>query len=233
MSRSFSLLAPVLGIFLPLAGSAQNGKPDPEFDPFSDEARMALEALSANEAGQAREFLDPAMVTALTDAVKPSLVIVRQMGRDGEQRGTGSGFVISKEGLVVTNLHVIGEGRPLQVEFSDGTVCDVAEVHASDHHYDLAVLRLAKTGKEFKPLVIGDSDAIQQGDLVLGFGTPQGLAFSVVPGAISAIRKLEPGFAGEGETPEFPMLQLAMPIEQGNSGGPVINLKGEVLGIVT
>ena len=55
----------------------------------------------------------------------------------------------------------------------------------------------------------------------------------MVPGAISAIRKLDPGFAGEWETPEFPMLQLAMPIEQGNSGGPVINLEGEVLGIVT
>jgi serine protease Do len=177
--------------------------------------------------------LNPEQVTSLTERVKPALVTVRQMGRDGGQRGTGSGFVISKEGLVVTNLHVIGEGQPLAVEFVDGTKREVIEVHASDRHYDLAVLKLAPDGKDLPFLVVGDSAVVKQGDLVLGFGAPQGLSFSVVPGAISAIRKLEPGFAGEGETPEFPMLQLAMPIEQGNSGGPVVNLKGEVLGIVT
>ncbi len=214
---------------------AQNTEPPgDEFDPFSDEARAALEALAAEEKGDgAREFLDPAKVTDLTGRVKPALVTVRQIGRDGGQRGTGSGFVISKDGLVVTNLHVIGEGRPIEVEFMDGTRRPVVEVHASDRHYDLAVLRLAPPEKELVSLSLGDSGAIQQGDLVLGFGAPQGLSFSVVPGAISAIRKLEPGFAGEGQTPEFPMLQLAMPIEQGNSGGPVVNLKGEVLGIVT
>lgn len=154
------------------------------------------------------------------------------MGRDGERSGTGSGFLIG-DGLVVTNLHVIGEGRAIEVELYDGTLCPVTEVHASDRHYDLAVLRVDSAGKTLPSLKLGDSSKIQQGDLIVGFGAPQGLALSVVPGAISAIRKLDPGFAGEGETPEFPMLQLAMPIEQGNSGGPVINLEGEVLGIVT
>lgn len=203
-----------------------------DFDPFADDAMEALESLSQAEGGQVREFLDPAKVTEVTVRVKPALVTVRQIGRDGGPRGTGSGFVVSKEGLVVTNLHVVGEGQPVEVEFADGSKRRVVEVRASDRHYDLVVLKL-EPGAELPALALGDSDGIAQGDLVLGFGAPQGLGFSVVPGAISAIRKLEPGFAGEGETPEFPMLQLAMPIEQGNSGGPVVNLKGEVLGVVT
>lgn len=223
-----SLLA--LGL-LPVAARSQDA-PAKDFDPFSEEAQAALEALDAKKVDEARAFLDPDLVTSLTDRVKPALVTVTQIGRDGGRRGTGSGFVI-EGGFVVTNLHVIGEGRPVAVEFADGSTRKVVEVHASDRRYDLAVLALEK-GEEVKDVLkIGDSAATRQGDLVLGFGAPQGLGFSVVPGAISAIRKLEPGFAGEEETPEFPMLQLAMPIEQGNSGGPVVNLKGEVLGIVT
>jgi serine protease Do len=235
-SRMRRLLPPPVLIvlaFASLSAVAQNpGKPEKEFDPFAEDAKEALEQLTGRAGEEAREFLDPEKVTALTTQVKPALVTVRQMGRDGGQRGTGSGFVVAKEGLVVTNLHVIGEGQPIEVEFADGAKRKVVEILASDRHYDLAVLKL-EPGKELTALSLGDSDGIRQGDLILGFGAPQGLAFSVVPGAISAIRKLEPGFAGEGETPEFPMLQLAMPIEQGNSGGPVVNLKGEVLGIVT
>ncbi len=211
---------------------AQTPAKEKEFDPFSEEAAEALATLSGEKAEAAPVFLEPGQVRALTELAKPSLVTIRQMGRDGERSGTGSGFLI-KGGLVVTNLHVIGEGRSIEVELHDGTLCEVTEVHASDRHYDLAVLRVDSDGKKLPALPLGDSSKIEQGDLIVGFGAPQGLALSVVPGVISAIRKLDPGFAGEGETPEFPMLQLAMPIEQGNSGGPVINLQGEVLGIVT
>ncbi len=231
MSRSRLFLTVLLcGLFL--NPEARSQTPEKEFDPFSEEAAEALAKLSEEKADAARDFLEPGQVRKLTELAKPSLVTVRQMGRDGERSGTGSGFIIG-DGLVVTNLHVIGEGRSIEVELYDGTVCAVTEVHASDRHYDLAVLRVDSGGKILKALKVGDSAKIEQGDLIVGFGAPQGLALSVVPGAISAIRKLDPGFAGEGETPEFPMLQLAMPIEQGNSGGPVINLEGEVLGIVT
>lgn len=218
-------------VFFPSGAGSQTT--EPEFDPFSDEAAQALTRLAESDRDSSRDFLEPGQVRALTELARPSLVTVRQMGRDGEKSGTGSGFIVSEDGLVVTNFHVIGEGRSIEVELSDGRVCKVSEVFASDRNYDLAVIRIDVEGDPLKPLKIGDSDAIRQGDLIVGFGAPQGLAFSVVPGAISAIRKLEPGFAGEGETPEFPMLQLAMPIEQGNSGGPVINLEGEVLGVVT
>lgn len=232
MSRSLCPAVLAFACLFPNGSPAQQDAPGPpsDLDPFSEAAAATLSMLPDNPG--ARDFLDPATVKGLTERVKPSLVTVRQLGRDGSIRGMGSGFVISEEGLVVTNLHVIGEGRPIQIEFSDGAVREVEEVLASDRHYDLAILRLAK-GAPLMPLDLADSDSVRQGDLVLGFGAPQGLGFSVVPGAISAIRKLEPGFAGEGETPEFPMLQLAMPIEQGNSGGPVVDLEGRVVGIVT
>ncbi len=203
-----------------------------EFDPFSDEAAKALKSLSEDESKELM-FLEPGQVKRLTDLAKPSLVTVRQLGRDGKSRGTGSGFIIDKEGLIVTNLHVIGEGRQVEVELSDGTVFSVEEIRSWDRRYDLAVMRIDPGKRELKPLKIGDSSKISQGQLIVGFGAPQGLEFSVVAGVVSAIRKLDPGFIGEGQTPDYPMLQLAMPIEQGNSGGPILNLDGEVLGVVT
>lgn len=231
-------LAPILALSITFvttasrADSEAKGSPSgTPFDPFV-EAEKATD-LKIQDSNLAHEFLDPAIITRVTEMVRPAIVTVHQIGRDGDTRGTGSGFVIAKEGLVVTNLHVIGEGQPLQVEFSDGTKRKVSEIYASDRHFDLAVLRISPGKKDYPALVVGDSDTAKQGDVILGFGAPRGLVSSVVPGAISAIRKLEEGFVKEGETPEFPMLQLAMPIEQGNSGGPVVNVKGEVIGIVT
>ncbi|MDF1850352.1 MAG: tetratricopeptide repeat protein [Verrucomicrobiales bacterium] len=205
-----------------------------EFDPFSEEAAEALRALQEEEKAENElRFLEPGQVQKLTKLAKPSLVTVRQLGRDGKSRGTGSGFIIDAKGLIVTNLHVIGEGRPIEIELSDGTVMSVEEIRAWDRRYDLAVIKVDPGARKLEPLSIGDSSKISQGQLIVGFGAPQGLEFSVVAGVVSAIRKLDPGFIGEGETPDYPMLQLAMPIEQGNSGGPILNLDGEVLGVVT
>lgn len=205
-----------------------------EFDPFSEEAAEALRALQEEEKAENElRFLEPGQVQKLTKLAKPSLVTVRQLGRDGKSRGTGSGFIIDAKGLIVTNLHVIGEGRPIEIELNDGTVMSVEEIRAWDRRYDLAVIKVDPGARKLVPLSIGDSSKISQGQLIVGFGAPQGLEFSVVAGVVSAIRKLDPGFIGEGETPDYPMLQLAMPIEQGNSGGPILNLDGEVLGVVT
>ena len=232
MSMKFRrLIAPAVVLSAMFSSPSIAQTDSDEFDPFSDAAAEAL--TNAEQSFQARQFLEPGQVRDLTEKVRASLVTVRQLGRDGKRRGTGSGFVVSKDGLIVTNLHVIGEGRSVEVEMHDGSVFEAVAVHASDRNYDLAVLKIETDPGELIPLPVGDSSKVQQGDLIVGFGAPQGLTFSVVPGVISAIRKLDPGFVGDDETPEFPMLQLAMPIEQGNSGGPVINLAGEVLGVVT
>ncbi len=158
---------------------------------------------------------------ALAKQIKPSLVAIYPAGREGTETGVGSGFVISEDGLIATNFHVIGEGRALRVEFPDGTRREVTGVHAWDRTRDLAILRVAGSG--LPALTLGDSASVEQGMPAVAMGNPLGYRFSMVEGIISARQEVE------GRT----MLQLAMPVERGNSGGPVLDKEGKVLGIVT
>jgi regulator of sirC expression with transglutaminase-like and TPR domain len=158
---------------------------------------------------------------ALAKQVKPALVAIYPAGREGTEAGVGSGFVISADGLIVTNFHVIGEGRALRVEFPDGVSRAVTSIHASDRTRDLAVIRVA--GEGLTHLELGDSAQVEQGTPAVVMGNPLGYRFSMVEGMISARQEVE----------GRPMLQLAMPVERGNSGGPLLDREGKVLGIVT
>lgn len=160
-------------------------------------------------------------VEAISAEVKPSVVKVLQVGRDGLD-GLGTGFVVNAEGLIATNLHVIGEARRLEIETSDGAKHEVAEVTATDSHWDLALLRVKGAG--FKPLPLADSDRVKQGQPVVAMGNPEGLAFSVVEGVVSAYPDI---------VNEVPMIRLALPIERGNSGGPLLDRTGRVIGLLT
>jgi serine protease Do len=159
-------------------------------------------------------------VEEIAAEVKPSVVKIMQVGREGLD-GIGTGFVVAADGLIATNLHVIGEARRLEVETADGTRHEVTEVTATDAHWDLALLRV---GSRLKPLPLGDSDRIRQGQPVVAMGNPQGLAFSVVDGVVSEYPDL---------IDDIPMIRLALPIEKGNSGGPLLDREGRVLGILT
>ena len=160
-------------------------------------------------------------VADIAAEVKPSLVKVIQEGRQGRD-GLGSGFVLREDGLIATNRHVIGEARRIKVEMSDGKVEDVTEIFATDARMDLAILRIAR--KDLKPLPLGDSAALRQGERIVAMGNPVGLAFSVVEGVVS-----EPKRDIEG----VEMIQVAVPIEHGNSGGPLLDRQGRVLGLLT
>ncbi|MBL9114835.1 MAG: trypsin-like peptidase domain-containing protein [Verrucomicrobiaceae bacterium] len=149
-----------------------------------------------------------------------SVVKVTQLGRNGTE-GLGAGWIVDESGLLVTNLHVIGRGRKLQVEARDGTRYEVTDVHAWDEHLDLAVLRV--NAKGLKPLKIADVKTARPGHPVVAIGNPEGLEFSVVEGVVSATRDVD----------GIDMIQVALPIERGNSGGPLLNRKGEVLGVLT
>jgi len=168
---------------------------------------------------------DPAAtpVEELTKRSLQSVVVVYQQGRAGDVLGTG--FIVSPDGLIATNWHVINDRRQVEVELQDGTTYPAIAVEASDRRLDLALIRIAPKAP-LPALKLGDSDSLVQGQPVVALGNPRGLKFSVVEGIVSGFRE------DVGESP-FPYIQLAIPVEEGNSGGPVLNLQGEVQGIVT
>lgn len=187
-------------------------------------AKSTPRSASADKLSSSRKGKPSAEAAATTeqlvDRTRASIVRIDGRGRDGNQEGVGTGFVLDAEGLIATSLHVIGEGRPIQVRLADGSTPEVVGIHAWDRPHDLAIVRVRASGLTALPL--GDSDALAQGAPVVAIGHPLGLNHSVVEGVLSARRDLE------GQ----PMLQLAMPIEPGNSGGPLIDRAGRVHGIV-
>src|SRR5262245_57352140 len=160
-------------------------------------------------------------VEDLARRIKPSVVVIRTRGRDGKPEAVGTGFVIRADGLIATNQHVIGEGRAVTVETSDGKEHDVTTVHASDRKADLALVKIDAKG--LTPLVLGDPSKLADGQSVVALGNPKGLKHSVVAGVVSG-RRLVEGRA---------MIQVAIPIEPGNSGGPLLDRRGRVVGVMT
>lgn len=159
-------------------------------------------------------------IQGVVEAARQSVVVISHFGREGKSDGVGAGWVVASDGLIATSLHVIGEGRQVTVQAADGTKLEVVGVHAWDRKFDLALLRVK--GKVPPPLALADSDALKQGDDVVVIGNPMGLEHSVVRGVASARREIE----------GVDMIQVAVPIEPGNSGGPMLDMKGRVCGIM-
>jgi len=162
-----------------------------------------------------------ASVEKLTEQVRNSVVVVTFTGRDGRQQGLGSGFIITPDGLIATNLHVIGEARPIRVQLAGGKSFDVTSVHAYDRNLDLALVKI--DAKDLPTLPLGDSSTLKQGQSIMAIGNPHGLKHSVVTGVVSGTREID----------NRSMIQLAIPIEPGNSGGPLLDMDGRVHGILT
>ena len=183
----------------------------------------ALGLFAAETAATAQKLPSPEPLDAkqLAKRIRDSIVVLTQFGRDDEEEGVGTGFVVSSDGLIATSLHVAGEGRPVRVRLASGEEAEVTSVHAWDRALDLAVLRVDRTGLPVLPL--GDSDTLEQGAPVVAMGTPHGLEFSFVQGVVSARRDFD----------GVQMIQLAVPIEPGNSGGPMLDLHGRVHGVIT
>ncbi|MEC7564641.1 MAG: tetratricopeptide repeat protein [Planctomycetota bacterium] len=163
----------------------------------------------------------PYTAEQLVKLIRPGLVTISTQGRDGQYEGVGTGFVIDPSGLIATNLHVIGESRDFRITDSNGDQLTVTAIHASDRLMDLAIVRVAQ--QELKPLRLGNLSDLPQGAPVVVMGNPHGLENSIVAGINSGTRVIG------GRT----MMQLAIPIEPGNSGGPVVDMTGKVYGIVT
>lgn len=161
----------------------------------------------------------PAIAKAATGAV----VSIIMSDKDGNPIAQGSGFFVSKDGLVVTNYHVIAEGSSAVVKLPDGAFYVVDGVLASDKTRDIAVVRAH--GQNFRTLPLGNSDRVHVGEEVVAVGNPLSLESTVSNGIVSAVRAIK------DEGGDF--LQITAPISPGSSGGPLFNMAGEVIGITT
>lgn len=148
----------------------------------------------------------------------------RQMPRTQKRRGLGSGFIISKDGYVCTNHHVIQNVDKVTVKVLD-KVYD-AEVVGSDERTDLALLKI-KSKDKFSPVFIGDSDKVSVGDWAIAIGNPFGLDKTFTVGVVSAVARKDVDMMGGSQS----HIQTDASINPGNSGGPLINIDGEVIGI--
>lgn len=143
-----------------------------------------------------------------------------------EFTASGSGFIISEDGYIVTNHHVIEGASTVQVAMYDGTLHDAAII-GSDASNDVAVLKIEATG--LHPVSIGNSDEVAVGDQAVAIGNPLGtLNFSMTAGYVSALNR----DVGTGDVP-ITMLQTDVAINSGNSGGPLFDMNGNVIGITT
>ncbi len=144
--------------------------------------------------------------------------------REFKQQSLGSGFIIDRDGFIITNNHVVEGADEIKVKLADGREFK-AKVVGRDQKTDLALIKISSAFKNLPTLTLGDSDKMRVGDWVLAIGNPFGLEHTVTQGIISATGRV----IGAGPYDNF--LQTDAPINPGNSGGPLVNLKGEVIGI--
>jgi S1-C subfamily serine protease len=164
---------------------------------------------------------------ALAQALKTSVVVLETDEAFGEPTGIGTGFFISPEGRIATNHHVIEGAQAIVARTHDRRRIRVEAVVATDEENDLAILR-AEPGA-YVPLALGESSSVESGERVVVLGNPLGLDFTLSEGIVSAVRAAnelkEDGL-------DLPHVQISAPISFGSSGSPVLNLSGEVIGVV-
>ena len=174
------------------------------------------------------------VVKSAKDKVFPAVVYIKvirethEAGKKISQEISGSGVIVSPEGEVLTNWHVVDKAVQVRCLLYDGRAMD-AEVAGTDKDTDLAVVRLKRPDTEPVPFAeLGDSDVLKEGDFVMAMGAPWGLSRSVSIGIISCTHRFLP------ESSEYSLwLQTDASISPGNSGGPLVNTDGQVVGINT
>jgi serine protease Do len=178
----------------------------------------------------------PAVVGVLTTQPPPpgssdeQLKDLFEKLNDGPRRGIGSGFVIHRDGWILTNAHVIEGAATVEVDFGEGVPKVPAKVIGSDAESDVALLKV-EAGRPLPVIPLGDSDHIALAEWVLVIGNPFGLDHSVTRGIVSHTGRSD--ISPVGRPGSYDFIQTDAPINPGNSGGPVLNLRGEVIGIAT
>src|SRR6185437_4974115 len=155
--------------------------------------------------------------------------VASAFGRPGQAEGAGSGFVVDTQGDVVTNDHVVNGATSLRIVFSDGTTVG-GKVVGQDPGDDLAVVKVEAPASQLHPLNIGDSSAVTVGQVVVAIGNPFDLHNTVTSGIVSAVGRTRTAVNGRSIAN---MIQTDAPVNPGNSGGPLLDDQGNVVGIVS
>lgn len=150
-----------------------------------------------------------------------AVVIVEALDERGSVVGQGSGFIVTPNGAVVSNLHVVQGAAMLRVKLPSGDVYKTADLVDVDDAKDIAIIKIK--GFKLPTVSLGDSDKAETGDNVVAISSPEGLVNSLTTGVISGVRRLE----------THRVFQITAPISRGSSGGALFNSNGEVIGIVT
>jgi serine protease Do len=186
-------------------------------------AKIAFTLVAA--AASAKEAVQVPPTTGFADVVERNLPsVVRLVTSGGTKSGEGSGVVLSADGLIVTNYHVVAGAKRIRVQLNDGREFD-GRLIAGDAPIDLAVLKIDAT---VQPVTFGDSTRLRIGEYVLAIGNPFGVGTSVTLGIVSAMSPSRLGIAGDED-----YIQTDAAVNPGNSGGPLINTRGELVGINT
>jgi S1-C subfamily serine protease len=175
----------------------------------------------------------PAFSARAYAAVQPSLVLVQaqELTTSGkEETALGSGVVLDESGAILTSLHVVKDAIGIQVIFADGTKSDATAV-ATQAEKDIAVLRALQPPSPLVPATLGNPGAMHIGDEVYAVGNPYGLYGSMSAGVVSGFDR--PFTPPNGGTKLSGLIQFDAAVNPGNSGGPLVNRDGEVIGIVT
>jgi serine protease Do len=160
------------------------------------------------------------------DQVRPSVVQVNMSS--GRTQGTGTGVAIDEEGHILTNNHVVNGANTIEVRFADGSTSE-ATIVGTDPANDLAVIQVSDPDAPLSPATLGDSDSLDPGDQVLAIGNPFSLEGTLTQGIVSALDRTYA--AGASTRPIRGMIQTDAAVNPGNSGGPLLNCTGEVIGI--
>ncbi|HET9522423.1 MAG TPA: trypsin-like peptidase domain-containing protein [Candidatus Limnocylindrales bacterium] len=219
----------VVGAVLTLAGVLVYGQLVPAGRPLTDQDvddRVA-EALASVTP-------PPAFSELVYQAVRPSLVLIQTRGADDDgadtDRGLGSGVIVNLDGDILTSLHVVEGAATIELTFADGTT-SVGEIVATQPENDIAVVRATNPPPELVPAVLGNPDSVRQGSEAYAMGSPFGLSGSISVGVISAVNR---SFTlQESDVTLHGLIQIDAAVNPGNSGGPLLNRDGHVIGIVT
>ncbi len=211
----------------PEAGGAICPCQQGSFADLAERVQKAVVNISTSKKARAPQFMTPMPHYGPRDPFEDFFDKFFKEGvpREQTQHSLGSGFVIDKDGTILTNNHVVSQADEIEVGLSDGRKYK-AKVVGTDEKTDIAVIKI-KADKDLPFVVLGSSKAMRAGDWVMAIGNPFGLEHTVTVGVISAMGRL----IGGGPFAKF--IQTDASINPGNSGGPLFNLKGEVIGINT